>query len=146
MLVAADDDYLKMNDLISRLGVLAGLVLVGFLGTSCARLLPHRTGEVRSTDMVLDTRREPALPLSGCFIPAVFPAVTRLPVEFLDPVPAGAMFQSAKVEVILKNGEMKVLEAAIENNKVYLKFAVPAADSFSQYNVFVVAKYTSPPP
>jgi hypothetical protein len=119
--------------------LLSGLVL-----SSCARLLPPRNGEVRSVELVLDTRREPAEPLSGCFIPAIFPAVTRLPVEFLDPIPAGAVFTSVQHEVILKNdgGEMKILQPVIENNKVYLKFAVPSAQSFSQYHVVVTAKYT----
>jgi hypothetical protein len=123
---------------------MVSLLLSGLVLSSCARLLPPRNGEVRSVELVLDTRREPAEPLSGCFIPAIFPAVTRLPVEFLDPIPAGAVFTSVQHEVILKNdgGEMKILQPVIENNKVYLKFAVPSAQSFSQYHVVVTAKYT----
>lgn len=128
----------------TRIAFLIGLALAGFAGSSCARLLPPRNVEVRSVELVLDTRRLPAEPLSGCFIPAIFPAITRLPVEFIDPVPAGAFFTNVRHEVILKNdgGEMKVLEPVIENNRVYLKFAVASADSFSQFHVVVTANYT----
>ena len=56
-------------------------------------------------------------------------------------IPGEAVFKTAKVDVSSKEGEMKVLEAVIENNQVYLKFAVPAVDSFTQYNVVVTATY-----
>ncbi len=133
-----------MNFSTGRSWFVGGLLLAGLVLSSCARLLPPRKGEVRSVELVLDTRRLPAEPLSGCFIPAIFPAVTKLLVEFIDPIPAGAVFGSVRHEIVLKNdvGEMKVLEPVIENNKVYLKFAVPSEQSFTQYHVVVWAKYT----
>jgi hypothetical protein len=118
-------------------------ILLGVSVTACSRLLPPRHGEARSVELVLDTRRAPAEALSGCFIPAVFPAITKIPVEFIDKIPANAVFSSVRSEVILKNdnGAMKVLEPVIENNRVYLKFAVPSVDSFTQFHVVVWAKF-----
>lgn len=123
--------------------VMPTILAAGLAITACSRLLPARHGEARSIEYVLDTRRAPSEALSGCFIPAVFPAVTRIPVEFLGEIPSTAVFTSVRYEVILKNdlGEMKVIEPVIENNRVFLKFAVPSADSFTQFHVVVWAKY-----
>jgi hypothetical protein len=121
--------------------VLGGIVLLGLMGAACSRLLPPRHGESRSFELVLDTRRAPSVALSGCFIPAVFPAVTKLPIEFITKIPPTAVFTGVRHEVILQNGEMKVLEPIIENNHVYLKFAVPSVDSFTQFHVVVYATY-----
>jgi hypothetical protein len=117
-----------------------GLALT-LLGTGCSRLLPPAKGTGHSAQLVLDTRRLPAEALSGCFIPAVFPAVTKLPVIMATPVPSNAVYKSATVETLSKNGDLQVLETVIENNQVYLKFAVPSVDSFTQYNVLVRVEY-----
>jgi hypothetical protein len=111
------------------------------LGTGCSRLLPSAKGTSHSFQLVLDTRRLPAEGLSGCFIPAVFPAVTKLPIIMATSVPSNAIYKSATVETLAKNGDMQVLETVIENNQVYLKFAVPSVDSFTQYNVMVRVEY-----
>ncbi len=118
------------------------VLMAGFSLGGCSRLLPPRQGTAGSLQLVLDTRRIPVETLSGCFIPAVFPAVTKIPIVFLGKIPANAVFKSVKVDVVAKNGEMALLEPVIEDNQVYLKFAVPAVDSFTQYNVLVSAKYT----
>jgi hypothetical protein len=125
-------------------GVLLLLVTVlGFNLAGCSRLLPPRKAEASSYELVIDTRRLPVETLSGCFIPAVFPAVTKLPIYFLQKIPDNAKFTAVRSEVILKEGDMKVLEPVIEDNRVYLKMAVPAVDSFSSYHVIVYAKYES---
>jgi hypothetical protein len=120
-----------------QVGIIAGWLLLA----GCSRLLPPRHGATTSAEFVLDTRRYPLEQLSGCFIPAVFPAVTKIPIIFLGKVPEGAVWKSAKVVVGAQNGEMSLLEPVIEDNQVYLKFAVPAVDSFTQYNVRVEAQY-----
>ena len=131
-----------MNLLQMRwLPVLLGLGILGLSLGACSRLLPPRKGEATSFELVLDTRREPSPALSGCFIPGVFPAVTKLPVLFTSKIPPNAVFTSVSHEVVLKEGEMKVLESVIEDNQVFLKFSVPARDSFSSYHVMVHAKY-----
>ena len=79
--------------------------------------------------------------LTGCFIPAIFPALTKLPIIMVQKIPANATFTKATVEILNKEGEMAVLEPYIENNQVYLKFAVPSVDSFTQYNVLVRVEY-----
>lgn len=120
-------------------GLLLGASLLG-----CSRLLPTRRGEARSYELILDTRRVPSEALSGCFIPAVFPGVSKILVDFIPPgIPPKAVFTSVRHEVVLKNegGAMAVLEPVIENNKVYLKFAVPSPESFTQFHVIVWAKY-----
>jgi hypothetical protein len=44
--------------------------------------------------------------------------------------------------VLLKNGDpLVVLDPVIEKNQVYLKFAVPKRDAFTQVMVAVTAKY-----
>ena len=108
--------------------------------SGCSRLLPARKGTA-ALEMVIDTRRVPAVALSGCFIPAVFPAVTKIPVVSVQPIPPGAKFTGASHEVLLINGELAVLETVIENNQVYLKFAVPTVESFTQVHVLVRVKY-----
>ncbi len=122
----------------------AALLAVGLFGLllgGCSRLLPPRKGVAGSYELVLDTRRAPSLALSGCFIPAVFPAVTKIPVVFTAKVPPGAVFTSVSHEVVLKEGEISVLESVIEDNQVYLKFSVPTAEGFSSYHVLVRANY-----
>lgn len=110
--------------------------------SGCSRLLPARKGTAHSLEMVIDTRRVPTEALSGCFIPAVFPAVTKIPVITVQPIPPGAKFTGVTHEVLLKNGdELAVLETLIENNQVYLKFAVPKLESFTQVHVLVRVKY-----
>ena len=113
--------------------------LVSLVG--CSRLLPPGKASTHSFQLVLDTRRLPSEALSGCFIPAVFPAVTKIPIVWALPVPNNAVFKTASVETVVTNGEMAVLETVIENNQVYLKFAVPSETSFTQYNVLVRATY-----
>jgi hypothetical protein len=115
-------------------------VLGLFLG-ACSRFLPARVGLASSAQMVIDTRRGPYETLTGCFIPAVFPAVTKIPVVWVQKIPADAVFTSVSVAVVAKNGEISLLEPYIENNQVFIKFAVPSIDSFSQYNIVVSAKY-----
>ena len=121
--------------------ILIGLMSVALVATGCSRFLPPRKGATTSFQLALDTRRVPVETLSGCFIPAVYPAITKLPIVYAQKVPANAVFKTATVEVLDKNGEMKVLETVIEDNQVYLKFAVPAVDSFTQYNVLVRVTY-----
>lgn len=116
-------------------------VVVGLGLTSCSRFLPARKGTAHSAQLVLDTRRVPVETLTGCFIPAIFPALTKLPIIMVQKIPANATFTKATVDVINKEGEMAVLEPYIENNQVYLKFAVPSVDSFTQYNVLVRVEY-----
>ncbi|HEX2855277.1 MAG TPA: hypothetical protein VHO24_18725 [Opitutaceae bacterium] len=118
-----------------------GTVILALAMGACSRLLPARKGTAHSHQLVIDTRRLPAVALTGCFIPAVFPAETKLPIVFVQKIPANATFTEAKVEVLAKTGEIAVLEPYIENNQVYLKFAVPSVDSFTQYNVLVRVKY-----
>lgn len=115
-----------------------GVVLVA---TGCSRLLPARKGTAHSYQLALDTRRFPVIQLAGTFIPGVFPAVTKIPVVFVQKIPAESVFTSATVEVLSKSGEMQVLETVIEDNQVYLKFAVPSVESISQYNVLVRVNY-----
>jgi len=113
-------------------------------GTGCSRLLPARKGVARSFDLVLDSRRAPVAPLAGCFIPATFPAITKLPIVFLSRIPTGAKFTSVKADVILKNEHgdpLALVEPVIEDNRVYLKFAVPKRDAFTQWIVVVTVKY-----
>lgn len=117
------------------------IVALGFSLGACSRLLPARKGTAHSLQLVLDTRRAPVIQLSGCFIPAVFPAITKIPIVFAQKIPPNATFTGATVEVHLKTGEMALLEPVIEDNQVYLKFAVPSVDSFTQYNVLVRVKY-----
>ena len=131
-----------MKPFVVRSWLTLGILAVAVSLAGCSRLLPPRKGEAHSAQLVLDTRRLPAEPLSGCFIPAVFPAITKLPVICIQKIPANATFTGATIEVLAKNGDMQVLETVIENNQVYLKFAVPSVDSFSQYNVLVRVKYT----
>lgn len=119
---------------------LGAALIVVCLG-SCSRLMPARKGTAHSAQLVLDTRRAPAITLTGCFIPAVFPAVTKLPIVFVQKIPPTAVFTNATVEVLLKTGDMAVLEPVIENNQVYLNFAVSSVESFTQYNVLVKVKY-----
>lgn len=128
--------FLKIRSL-----VLLATLAVAVLAVGCSRLLPPGKGSTHSLQLVLDTRREPSPALSGCFIPAVFPAVTKIPIVWATPVPPNAVFSNARVETVLQNGDMAVLETVIENNQVYLKFAVPAVDSFTQYNVLVRVDY-----
>lgn len=126
---------------LPRICVVFALALA-FLGqSSCSRMLPARKGTAHSAQLVLDTRRAPVVQLTGCFIPAVFPALTKLPVIMVQKVPPSAIFKTATVEVLAKTGEMAALEAYIENNQVYLKFAVPSVDSFTQCNVLVRTTY-----
>jgi len=130
-----------MTIFLSRLGLTLAVSLAFLAQTSCSRMLPARKGTAHSAQLVLDTRRAPVVQLSGCFIPAVFPALTKLPVVMVQKVPPSAVFKTATVEVLAKTGEMAALEAYIENNQVYLKFAVPTVESFTQYNVLVRTSY-----
>src|SRR5882672_6316231 len=100
------------------------ILLLAVSLSSCSRLLPSRHGELRSVELVLDTRRVPSEALSGCFIPAIFPGVSKILVDFTSSIPPKAVFTAVRHEVVLKNdgGTMAILEPVIENNKVYLKF------------------------
>ncbi len=110
--------------------------------SGCSRLLPARKGTAHSLQIPIDTRRAPVETLSGCFIPAVFPAVTKIPVITVQSIPPGAKITAATHEVVLKNGdELALLETVIEKNQVYLKFAVPKVESFTQVTVMVTVKY-----
>jgi hypothetical protein len=123
------------------LGVAGAAILL--LG-GCSWLLPARKGVARSFNLSIDSRRAPAPALTGCFIPATFPAITKLPIVFLTKLPPGAKITSAKADVILKNEQgdpLAVLEPVIEHNQVYLKFAVPKKDAFTQWMVVVSVKY-----
>ncbi|MBC7365478.1 MAG: hypothetical protein H7343_01490 [Undibacterium sp.] len=123
---------------VSLLVVLLG----GVAFSGCSKLFPMRKGTAHSEVMVLDSRRDPAPALTGCFIPATFPAITKIPVITVQPIPAGAKITSVTHEVVLKNGdELAVLESVIEKNQVYLKFAVPTKDAFTQVHVLVRLKY-----
>lgn len=121
--------------------LIIGIVLSGLALGGCSRLLPPRKGEAHSFQLVLDTRRFPVETLSGCFVPQIFPAISKIPIVYAQKIPPNAVFTSASVEVLAKSGDMKVLEPVIEDNQVYLKFAVPSAESSSQYNVLVRVKY-----
>jgi hypothetical protein len=125
--------------------VLAVVALsLGLAAGGCSKFLPARKGTAHSLQLVLDTRRAPAIQLNGVFVPNVFPAISKIPIVYAQKVPANAVFTSASVEVLAKEGEMKVLETVIEDNQVYLKFAVPSVESFSQYNVLVRVNYEAP--
>jgi hypothetical protein len=125
-----------------RTALIAVAVAAAGLSAGCSRMLPMREGTAHSYEMVIDTRRDPVPQLSGCFIPATFPAVTRIPVIFVQPIPPGAIFVSVTHEVLLKNGDpLALLESSIENNQVFLKFAVSKIDAFSQTQVLVRVKY-----
>ncbi len=116
------------------------LGLIAFTG--CSKLLPARKGTAHSVNMVIDTRRDPAPALTGCFIPATFPAYTKIPVITVQPIPAGAKITGVSHEIVLKNGdELALLESVIENNQVYLKFAASKMDAFTQVHVLVRVKY-----
>lgn len=132
---------LMMNKSFLRVVLIAAFAAVFLAQSSCSRLLPARKGTAHSAQLPLDTRRAPVVQLSGCFIPAVFPAVTKLPVLMVQKIPPTAVFKTATVEVLSKTGEMAKLEAVIENNQVYLNFAVPSVDSFTQYNILVRTTY-----
>ncbi len=121
--------------------LLAGALVLGLSLTACSRLLPPRKGEAGSFELVLDTRRVASPALANCFIPGVFPGVTRLPVVFTGKIPPNAVFTSVSHDVVIKEGNMKVLEAVIEDNQVFLKFAVATPEEFSSYHVMVHAKY-----
>lgn len=132
---------LTMKFFITRWHLLLVTAVLGLTLTACSRFLPARTGIANSFQMVIDTRRAPVPTLTGCFVPEVFPALSKVPVVFVQKIPADAVFTSATVDVVAKNGDISVLETYIENNQVWLKFAVPSVDSFSQYNVVVTVKY-----
>jgi hypothetical protein len=122
--------------------LLAAAALAFFAG--CSYLLPVRRGSTRSFEIVIDSRRVASPALAGCFIPATFPAITKLPIAMIDKLPPGAKFTGVKAEVILKNetgDQLAMLEPSIENNHVYLKFAVPKIDANTQTHVVVTAKY-----
>ena len=120
---------------------LAGLVLLCGSTAACSRLLPPRKGDAHSYQLVLDTRRFPVIQLTGCFIPQIFPAISKIPIVYAQKIPANATFTSATVEVLNKSGELAVLETSIEDNQVYLKFATKTAEDSIQYNVLVRVKY-----
>lgn len=114
------------------------------LSAGCSWLLPVRKGTARSFDLSIDSRRVAAPALTGCYIPATFPAVTKLPIVFLQKLPPGAKITSVKADVILKNEQgdpLVVLEPVIEKNQVYLKFAVSKKEAFTQWTVVVSVKY-----
>jgi hypothetical protein len=139
-------DHFIDEDALMNLRKSVSVLLFACLGavlaaTGCSRLLPARKGTAHSYQLALDTRRFPVIQLAGTFIPGVFPAVTKIPIVFVQKIPAEANFTSAAVEVLSKSGDMQVLEAVIEDNQVYLKFAVPSVDSISQYNVLVRVNY-----
>lgn len=119
------------------------ITLLGLVALSgCSKLLPSRKGTAHSAEMIIDTRRVASESLSNRFIPGVFPAVTKIPVITVQPIPAGAKFLSATHEVVLKNGdELALLETVIENNQVYLKFSAAKPESFTQCHVLVRVKY-----
>lgn len=114
---------------------------VGLVSAGCGRLLPARKGTAHSLQLVIDTRRAPSATLSGTFIPGVYPAITKIPIVWAQKVPLGATYTGTTVEVLAKEGEMKVLESVIEDNQVYLKCSVPTAEGFSSYNVLVRVNY-----
>ena len=115
--------------------------MLALLLGACSRFLPARTGTASSAQLVIDTRRGPYVSLTGCFIPAVTPAVTKIPIVWTQKIPPGAVFTSATIDVVAKTGEMALLETSIENNQVYIRFSVPSVDSFTQCNIVVSAKY-----
>lgn len=121
--------------------LLVGAVLLAGSLNGCWRLFPPRKGEAHSFQLVLDTRRFPVETLSGCFVPEIYPAISKIPIVYAQPIPPNAILTSASIEVLAKSGDMKVLETVIENNQVYLKFAVPTPESSAQYNVLVRVKY-----
>jgi len=119
------------------------LITAGLLA-GCSRLMSVRHGVVRSFDTPLDSRRAPAIQLAGCFIPETFPAISKLPIVFSEKIPRGAKFTSASVEILTKNDSgdpLALLKPVIEDNQVYLKFAVSKKDAFTQVTVAVTANY-----
>jgi hypothetical protein len=123
------------------------LALIGALALGvggCSYLLPVRAGVATSYEIVIDTRRVPAPALTGCTIPETFPAVSKVPVVFVQPIPYGAVFTSVKADVVLKNetgDPLSLLETSIENNQVYLKCAANKPDAFTQVHVVVTGHY-----
>jgi hypothetical protein len=132
---------LTMKFFTARSRLLLTLVLLGLFLGACSRFMPARVGMAGSAQMVIDTRRGPYVSLTGCFIPAVSPAITKIPVVWIQKIPPDAVFTSATIDVVAKTGELSLLETVIENNQVYIRFAVPSVDSFTQYNILVSAKY-----
>jgi hypothetical protein len=123
--------------------LLAALAGVSFL-SGCSWLLPARKGTARSYDLAIDSRRAAAPALNGCFIPETFPAISKLPIVFLTKLPPGAKITSAKADVILKNEQgdpLVALKPVVEHNQVFLEFAVPKKDAFTQWTVVVTVKY-----
>jgi hypothetical protein len=117
----------------------AGAIL---LGAGCNRLLPARHGTTDSFELVIDTRQDPAENLSGAIIPEVFPAVTKWPVLFAKKKPASAAFTDVTCETIAQSGDpLSVLEPVIEGDQVFLKIAVPKADSVARVRIVVHARY-----
>ena len=131
---------MKTFSAIPRL-LLVGVVLLGFATAGCSRLLPPRKGETTSYQIAIDTRRLPVPTLTGCFIPQIFPAISKLPIISAQKVPAGTVYKTATIEVLSKAGELAVLETVIEDNQVYLKFAAKNAEDSVQCNVLVRLKY-----
>jgi len=127
---------------IGLISLFALAVAMTLTSAGCSRILPPRKAAAHSANIVIDTRRGPYETLTGCFIPAVFPAVTKLPVFLVQPIPAGAKFTEVTVEVQAKNGdELALLQPVIEENKIYLKFAAAKAESFTQVIALVKVKY-----
>lgn len=135
--------FMHSSSLLRRfVPCLAAAIAVAGFSPGCSRLLPPRKGVASSYEVVIDSRRDPSPALSGCFIPATFPAITKLPIVFVQKIPPGAKFLSVTQQVVLTNGDAPcVLEPVIENNQVYLKFAVPKMTSFTQWHVILFVKY-----
>jgi hypothetical protein len=122
--------------------VLLAAAMVSGLGAGCSRLLPARHGSVQSSELILDTRRDPSEALSGRFIPGIVPGVTKIPVFFEQQVPAGAVFTDATCETVQQKGEpLAVLTTSIEHNQVFLSFASSTIAAVSEVHVVVHAKY-----
>jgi hypothetical protein len=112
------------------------------LDAGCSRLLPVRHGAASSSELVIDTRQDPTAALSGRIIPGVFPAVTRWPVLFVEKIPFGAVMTEATFETVSQTGEAPaVLQAAVEDNQVFLKCAMARATSAAEVHLRVHAKY-----
>jgi hypothetical protein len=123
---------LKFALIVASVALLAG----------CSRLLPP--SRVHSSEFILDTRRDPSEELSGRFIPGVFPAITKVPVFFVESIPNRAAFIGATCETTQQSGEpLAVLKAVIEKNQVYLEFASAKMNTVSQLHVIVHATYRS---
>ncbi len=81
---------LTMKFFTARRPLLLIAVMLGLCLGACSRFLPARVGTASSAQLVIDTRRGPYISLTGCYIPEVSPAVSKIPIVWVQKIPPGA--------------------------------------------------------